>query len=125
MFKNHRKYLRFQFQGVVYQFRVLCFGTTTAPSTFVKVISVVVAYSRKLGIRLASYLDDWLALNQIEQYLLQNREKILGLLFQLGFMINKNTSQLVSVQTLTYLGAIFSCENGLAFPTPERVYSLK
>ena len=29
-FKKHRKYLRFSFQGVVYQFRVMCFGPPVA-----------------------------------------------------------------------------------------------
>ncbi len=37
IFKPHRKFLRFAFQGIVYQFRALCFGPTGAPRTFTKV----------------------------------------------------------------------------------------
>ena len=53
MFHTHRKYLRFCIQNQCYQFKVLCFGPTSAPRVFTKIVSVVAAYLRTLGIRLA------------------------------------------------------------------------
>jgi hypothetical protein len=53
-----------------YQFKVLCFGSTSAQRIFTKIVSVVAAYLRTLGIRLAVYLDDWLIVNQNKRQLL-------------------------------------------------------
>ena len=125
IFEGHRKYLRFMFLEKVYQFRVLCFSPTSAPRVFVKIISVVVAYLRKSNIRLASYLDDWIALNRTKGLLLQNRCTVLSLLYDLGFIVNKVKSQLVPVQMLTYLGSLLDLIKGLAYPTTERQRNLK
>ena len=125
IFKSHRKYLRFHFQGVTYQFRALCFGPTSAPRVFTKVISVVVAHLRKFNIRLVSYLDIWLAANETKRLLLQDRAQILSLLYRLGFVVNKKKSQLIPVQSLIYLGSQWDLIKGLVYPTNERLTNLK
>jgi len=38
---------------------------------------------------LSCHLDDWQALNQIKVKLLQDRSRLMNLLFQLGFTVNK------------------------------------
>ena len=96
IFKPHRKYLRFSFQGKTYQFRALNFGPTVAPRVFIKVTSVVAAHLRKQSILLATYLDDWLVLNQIRRMLWQDRFIVVSLLFRLGFIINKEKSKVSS-----------------------------
>ena len=55
-----RKYLRFMTFGKVYQFKVLCFGLSTAPQVFTRVMAPVSAILHSLGVRLRRYLDDWL-----------------------------------------------------------------
>lgn len=84
IFKPHRNYLRFSFQGKAYQFRALSFGPTVAPRLFTKVSSVVAAHLRKQTIRLATYLEDWLVLNQIKRMLLRDWLIVLSLLYRLG-----------------------------------------
>ena len=125
VFKKHRKYLRFCFQNQVYQFRALCFGPTVSPRVFTKVVAVVTAHLHRQNIRLASYLDDWLAVNQLRRMLLQNRDVILNLLFHLGFVVNKDKSNLVPTQKLTYIGGLFHLNTGLVYPTETRVKNLK
>ena len=125
VFKKHRKYLRFCFQNQVYQFRALCFGPTVSPRVFTKVVAVIKAHLHRQNIRLASYLDDWLAGNQLRQMLLQNRDVILNLLFHLGFIVNKDKSNLVPTQKLTYIGGLFHLNTGLVYPTETRVKNLK
>ena len=125
IFKPHRKFLRFSYQGQAYQFRALSFGPTVAPRVFTKVTSVVAAHLRKQSIRLATYLDDWLVLNQILRMLWRDRFIVLSLLFRLGFIINKAKSSLVPSQNLTYIGGHFKLARGLVFPTQERVQGLK
>lgn len=125
IYKPHRMFLRFSFQGKEYQFRVLNFGPTVAPRVFTKVTSVVAAHLRKQSIRLATYLDDWLVLNQIRDMLWKDRFIVLSLLFRLGFIVNKEKSNLIPSQYLTYIGGRFMLARGLVFPTQERAHGLR
>ena len=124
IFLKHRKFLRFCVNKKCYQFKALCFGPTSAPRVFTKIVAVVAAHLREQNVRLASYLDDWLALNQIRIYLLQDRAKCLNLLTSLGFIVNIEKSSLEPSRTITYIGGLFHLDQGLVFPTPERVQKL-
>ena len=55
-----RKFLRFVVGGKVYQFKVLCFGLSTTPQVFTRVMAPVSAILHRTGVRLRRYLDDWL-----------------------------------------------------------------
>ena len=125
IFLKHRKYLRFCIQGTVYQFKVLCFGPTSSPRIFTKIISVVAAHLRKQSIRMAVYLDDWFSVNQSKEILFHDQEKMVNLLDRLGFIINAEKSELTPSQNITYIGALFHLNQGKVFPTPERLQNLK
>ena len=43
---------------MVYEFQVLPFGLSTSSRTFTRVVKVLVAYLRKRGLKMFSYLDD-------------------------------------------------------------------
>ena len=73
---SHRKCLRFCIKGKVYQYRALAFGPKTSPRVFTKVVAVAAAHLRMQSIRLAVYLDDWLALNAIREMLLKDRNRM-------------------------------------------------
>ena len=122
---HHRKFLRFSILNTQYQFKAMCFGPTQAPRVFTKVVSVVTAYLRMHNIRLVAYLDDWLILNNQKEMLLRDREKVLNLLTQLGFIINVQKSQLLPSQNIVYLGCQFNLALGLVFPTTERIVNLE
>lgn len=125
IYPKHRKYLRFCVKGVVYQFRALCFGPTSAPRVFTKLVSVAVAHFRQQGIRLAVYLDDWFGLNQMKQMLIREREIVLNRLIDLGFIVNREKSNLIPQQQITYIGGLFKLDLGLVLPTPERIVNLQ
>ena len=55
-----RHFLRFIFRDTVYQFQAMCFGLSTAPQVFTRVMAPVSAILHSLGIRMRRYLDDWL-----------------------------------------------------------------
>ena len=57
---DSRRYLRFVVEGRTYQFRVLCFGLTTATQVFTRIMAPVSAILHKYGVRMLRYLDDWL-----------------------------------------------------------------
>ena len=55
-------YLRFCVGEVVYQFRALCFGLSTAPQVFTRVMAPISSIMHRFGFRILRYLDDWLVL---------------------------------------------------------------
>ena len=58
--KVHRKYLRFEWKGNLYVFTCLCFGLSSAPRIFTKLMKPVVVCLRRQGYTLVIYLDDML-----------------------------------------------------------------
>ncbi|XP_043116738.1 LOW QUALITY PROTEIN: uncharacterized protein LOC122360307, partial [Puntigrus tetrazona] len=60
---QHRKFLRFAFGGVAYQYRVLPFGLALSLRTFThKCMDAALIPLRLQGIRILNYIDDWLGL---------------------------------------------------------------
>ncbi len=85
---HHRRFLRFAFEGVAYQYTVLPFGLSLAPRTFTKCMDAALSPLRQMGIRILNYLDDWLILAQSEVELLSYRTLILSHLERLGLRVN-------------------------------------
>ena len=113
-----RKFLRFMVFGKVYQFKVLCFGLSTAPQVFTRVMAPVSRILHSLGIRLRHYLDDWLIqASSWEQVILALRT-VLRLCNHLGIVINWEKSQLVPTQRL-YLGVLLDSYQFLGFSSLE------
>lgn len=82
---------------------------------------MIAAHVRAPNIRLAAYLDDWFVVNQNKQMLMEDREKTLNLLINLGFIVNLEKSNLIPTQTITYIGAMFCLKEGIVRPTSERI----
>ena len=55
-----RPFLCFVARGQVYQFTALCFGLSTAPQVFSRVMAPASAILHSWGICMRRYLDDWL-----------------------------------------------------------------
>ena len=56
--------------------------------------------------------------------LMEDREKTLNLLINLGFLVNLEKSNLILTQTITYIGAMFCLKEGIVRPTSERITKL-
>ena len=122
--RDSRSYLRFVMQGRAYQFRVLCFGLTTAPQVFTRIMAPVSAILHKYGVRMLRYLDDWLILASSELACLQSRDRLLTVCTELGIQVNLTKSSLVPTQSLVYLGMEIRSLPFIARPTPARVGNL-
>ena len=123
---HHKKFLRFAVQtGDHFQFRCLCFGISTGPRVFTKVVVEVGAWARRLGIVIYQYLDDWILLCPDPALLCQHRDWLLQLLRQLGWLVNQSKSELTPAQRFTYLGAGFDLVEGVVRPSQERQAKLK
>ena len=122
---SSRKWLRFTMKGVVYQFKVLCFGLATAPQVFTRVFATISDWAHTKGIRLLRYLDDWLILAHSKEELRRHVRDLLQLCHDLGIVINREKSELEPSQRSTYLGMLIDSVQGKAFPTDVRLSNLK
>ena len=122
--RESRRYLRFIWKGQLYQFRVLCFGLSTAPQVFTRMMAPISAALHQRGVRLLRYLDDWLVLAASEQEALQSTQVLLDLCSRLGVMINWEKSALTPTQTKIFLGMEIHSPLLKVFPTHTRVDNL-
>nr|XP_054607225.1 uncharacterized protein LOC129167121 [Nothobranchius furzeri] len=104
VYPPHRKFLRFAFQGVCYEYTVLPFGLSLSPRVFVRCTEAAIAPLRGRGIRLATYLDDWLLLARSREEAASNTLVVIRHLCGLGFRINWQKSALLPSQKITFLG---------------------
>ena len=121
---DSRRFLRFVVAGKTYQFRVLCFGLTTAPQVFTRIMAPVSAILHRLGVRMLRYLDDWLILASTEIACIQSRDRLLAVCKELGIQVNFKKPSLVPTQSLVYLGMEIQSLPFIARPTPARANNL-
>ncbi len=93
---HHRRFLRFAFEGVAYQYTVLPFGLSLAPRTFTKCMDAALSPLRQ----------EWLILAQSEVELLSHRTLILSHLERLGLRVNFAKSALSPSQRISFLGTV-------------------
>ena len=120
-----RKYLRFMALGQVWQFRALPFGLAIAPRVFSKLMVVVAAHLRSVGIRIVQYLDDWLVLHSSRQLLLDQLSFALELMTQLGLVVNEAKSELSPSQEFVFIGMHFYTPISTVFLPVDRGISLR
>ena len=116
-----RKYLRFCLGDKVYQFQVLCFGLSSAPQVFTRVMAPVSSIMHRFGFRILRYLDDWLVLGSSLQEIVRARDFLLALCSELGIQVNLSKSSLTPSQRQNYLGMTLQSSPLRAFPTQARV----
>ena len=121
---DSRKYLRFMAFNKVYQFKVLCFGLSTAPQVFTRVMAPVSAILHALGIRLRRYLDDLLIQASSREQVLLSLRTVLHLCNSLGIVVNWEKSQLVPTQRICYLGVLLDSVSFRASPAQKCVDKL-
>ncbi len=122
---HHRRFLRFAFEGVAYQYTVLPFGLSLAPRTFMKCMDAALSPLRQMGIRILNYLDDWLILAQSEVELLSHRTLILSHLERLGLRVNFAKSALSPSQRVSFLGTVLDSARMRAVIAPERALAIQ
>ena len=110
--------------GVSYQFRVLCFGLTTAPHVFTQLMAPISAFLHCYGVRMLRYLDDWLILAESRPTGLQASDRLLQVCEELGLQVNFRKLSLIPSQDMTYLGMQIQSVRFIAKPTATREENL-
>jgi len=118
---DSQKYLKFSWNGRLYKFVCLCFGLSSAPYVFTKVLKPVFSYFRQLGIRCSYYIDDSLTMNKDRTACKDNTITVVATLSSLGFSINNKKSVLVPTQKIVFFGFIIDTILFKVFLTEEKL----
>ena len=103
----------------MYEYNVLPFGMSL--SVFTKITQAAVAPLRAMGIRLDTYLDDWLISAVSRQEASRHTEMVVSHLTGLGFYVNLEKSELVPTQQITFLGVQLDSTTMLGRLSGERI----
>ena len=76
------------------------------------------------GIRIHQYLDDWLVRASSHETCLQHTQNFLVLCQDLGWLVNKEKSDLIPKQVFNFVDYQFDLKEGKDRPTPERWQAL-
>lgn len=106
--RDSRRFLVFENEGIVYQYKSLNFGLNVAPRIFSKILRYAIEPLREQGIRLVYYLDDICILHQDSSLLQDTAKRVILHLESLGFIINSAKSVLTPSHIQDYLGFQFN-----------------
>ena len=106
--KDHRRFLKFEWNNQMYQFTVLPNGLSSAPRIFSKVLKPVYAHLRQLGHVACGYIDDSIFMAQTFDSCQNNIQYAERLFSSLGFCINYDKSEFRPVQEIEHLGFLLN-----------------
>lgn len=120
IYPAHRKFLRFAYQGIAYEYMTLPFGLSLAPRVFTKCVEAALNPLRDSGLRIHSYIDDYLLCSHSEALSARDSATLLTHLTDLGFRINYTKSCLTLTQRIEYLGIMIDSVRYRATLTDRR-----
>uniref|UniRef100_A0AAV2LLV6 ribonuclease H n=1 Tax=Knipowitschia caucasica TaxID=637954 RepID=A0AAV2LLV6_KNICA len=104
---EHRRFLRFAVGERNYEYCRLPFGYALAPRTFSKCVEAALEPLRRAGVRILTYIDDWLILASSREVAVSHTHWVLSRIQRLGFVVNREKSKLQPAQRMIYLGLQF------------------
>ena len=107
-----------------YQFKALPFGLSTAPMEFTVVAKEVKLMALQKDIRTHQYLDDWLVRASTHDTCLLHTQTLVTLCQELGWLVDKEKSELVPKQVFNFVGYQFDLKEGKVRPAGERWQTL-
>ena len=113
------------FEKRYYVWQVLPFGLSASPYFFCKTIRPVIEYLRLHGLRITSYVDDFILMAQ-ELCIQSHKVVLLDTLCKLGWAINYDKSSLQPEESKTYIGYKITTGDKPTLRIPnERIYKLR
>ena len=122
---QHRKFLRFQFNGSLYEFTCLPNGLSSAPRVFTKLMKPVYTTLRSKGYLIVGYIDDILLLAKTPHELAQVVAETIALLKSLGFTIHESKCVTTPSQVAKFLGFLLNSQDMIISMIPEKAAIIK
>ena len=119
--KNYRKYFRFLWKKQIFEFLVMVFGLTTAPWVFTKITKPLIAFLHSRGARASIYIDDGIGMAQSLTLALQQKDMMVNVFQEVGFVVNFAKSSLVPEHRKVYLGFVIDTVLMKVFLTVSKV----
>ena len=123
--ESDRKYLRFVWQGVLYQLTCLPNGLSCCPRKFTKLLKPALTAVHKLGHIVASYIDDLFLQGKTYEACVSNVIATFLQFDSLGFIIHPDKSAFNPSQELILLGFVINSADMTITLTPEKKLALK
>ena len=98
---DHRKWLRFKFRNVLYEFNCLPNGLSSGPRLFTKITKPLFANLREMGHLNSPYFDDSIL---VGEDCAQNIRDTVELSLKCGFVVHPGKSVFIPTQIIEFLG---------------------
>ena len=118
--KEHRKFLRFKWNGELFQFRVLPNGLACAPRIFTKLLNPIFANLRERGVECFPYIDDSFVVADTKEECQQGVQALCTELEELGLVVHDEKSVLEPTRKLKFLGFMLDSEEMTVTLTQEK-----
>jgi len=118
--EQDRKYFRFIFGGIKYQFTALVQGSCS-PRVWTKIMKPIFSYLRQMGHTSVYFIDDSWLFAKTFNACLRNVEDTVKLMDRLGLTINMSKSVLVPCTKLVFLGFVLCSETMTVRLTQEKM----
>ena len=117
---KYRKYLRFEWQGKLYQYTCLPNGLSSAPRSFTKILKPVYSSLRSKGHVNVGYIDDSYLQGDTYEECKHNVQDSVNLFEKLGFLPHPEKSVFEPTQIITFLGFVINSVTMSITLTPEK-----
>ena len=121
MHPEHRKYLKFLFNGTLYQYTCLPNGLSSAPRIFTKLLKPVFATLHEKGYHNSGYIDDSYLQGDTSSGCSANVDAAVSLFSELGFYLHDDKPVVKPTQQLIFLGFQLDSRTMTVSPTIQKV----
>ena len=106
--EDSRKFFRFRFQGVLYEFKGLPQGFKHSPRIFTKLCKPILGFLRKKGHSLVGYIDDFVIKANTKKECFKSLQETGNTFDKLGFTVHPSKSVVEPVQEIEFLGFVLN-----------------
>lgn len=125
MRNRDRKYLKFSWNGKLYQFTCLPNGLSSGPRKFTKIFKPALSCLHTKGHIVSSHLDDFYLQGKTYDKCSLNLLDTTSLFMELGFLVHPEKSTFIPSQEIVILGFVLNSITMTVKLTPEKVAALK
>lgn len=123
--EKERKFFRFYFDGILYEFCALPQGYRDAPRLFTKILKVPLTHLRSQGHINVGYLDDIYLQGDTYQECRTNVLETASTLDKLGFTVHEIKSIMIPHQIMEFLGFVLNSQEMIVSPTMKKSQKIR